>query len=100
MAEEPLDAEKIRLLDQWAEGLQSDDRAELAAAGRAILMLIREVERLHVQLWDQRLNAPGVDPDAESPSAVEDARVDDEPELERTLRTRLRERWRGASAGA
>jgi hypothetical protein len=53
--QESLDAEKIRVLGQWAEGLQRDARQELAAAGRAISMLVEEVERLHVLLWGKRL---------------------------------------------
>jgi len=53
-----LDAEKIRILNDWAEGLQRDDRADVAAAGRAIVMLVDEIERLHVMLWNRRLTAP------------------------------------------
>jgi hypothetical protein len=51
-----LDAEKLSLLGKWAEGLQADPRAEVAASGKAILMLIEEIERLHVVVWDGRLN--------------------------------------------
>ena len=70
MPDDGLDAEKIRLLNQWAEGLQHDERAEVSAAGRAILMLIDEVARLHVHLWDQQLNPPGrAEPVAAVPSS-------------------------------
>jgi hypothetical protein len=51
-----LDADKLSLLNGWAEGLQRDQRAEVAAAGKAILMLVEEVERLHVLVWDGLLN--------------------------------------------
>src|SRR5262245_39972593 len=44
----PLDAEKLEVLNRWGTGLQTDARAEVAAAGRAILLLIDEIERLHV----------------------------------------------------
>jgi hypothetical protein len=50
-----LDAEKLGILRRWGTGLQADAREEVAAAGRAITLLIEEVERLHVQLWDKRL---------------------------------------------
>jgi hypothetical protein len=95
-----IDAEKIRLLDQWAEGLQRDERAEVAAAGRAILMLIEEVERLHVLLWDRRLNpeTPAAEAAEVVDAAPEMVEVDaTEPELERSLRSRLRARLPGTS---
>jgi hypothetical protein len=48
---ERLDEEKIELLRRWGDGLQHDERDELRAAGRAILLLIEEIERLHVERW-------------------------------------------------
>jgi hypothetical protein len=50
-----LDAEKLEVLNRWGAGLQTDARAEVAAAGRAILLLVEEIERLHVLLWGKRL---------------------------------------------
>lgn len=50
-----LDAEKLQILARWAEGLRADQRGELAAAGRAIELLIEEIERLHVLLWGRQL---------------------------------------------
>jgi hypothetical protein len=47
-----LDEEKLETLARWGEGLTRDGREELAAAGRAILMLVEEIERLHVDLWN------------------------------------------------
>jgi hypothetical protein len=55
---EPLDEEKIDLLRRWGEGLERDGRDELRAAGRAIMLLIEEIERLHVELWSLRSSAP------------------------------------------
>jgi streptomycin 6-kinase len=49
-----LDEEKIGTLRQWAEGLARDERDEMRAAARAILLLIEEVEGLHVDLWHAR----------------------------------------------
>lgn len=43
---ERLDAEKLAQLRAWADSLLGDDRAELRAAARGILMLADEVERL------------------------------------------------------
>jgi hypothetical protein len=49
-----LDEEKLEMLRTWGEGLLNDGRDELRAAGRAILMLVEEIERLHVDLWHAR----------------------------------------------
>jgi hypothetical protein len=35
--------------------LQEDPRPEVAASGRAILLLIEEIEHLHVLFWDRLL---------------------------------------------
>ena len=87
-----LDAEKIEVLRRWGEGLQTDAREEVAAAGRAILLLIEEIERLHVLLWDRKLY-----PDAPLPpeGGGEPASAG-EPEPEATLGHTLRERLRRA----
>jgi hypothetical protein len=93
--ESELDEEKLRTLSAWAVGLRNDGRAEVAAAGRAIEMLIDEVERLHVLLWDRQLYPAARDgAEGSDASFSED---DAEPELEPTLRGRLRGRWRRAS---
>ena len=47
-----LDEEKLETLRWWGDGLTRDGREEVAAAGRAILMLVEEVERLHVDVWN------------------------------------------------
>jgi hypothetical protein len=49
-----LDEEKLEMLRAWGEGLLNDGRAELRAAGRAIMMLVEEIELLHVDLWHAR----------------------------------------------
>ena len=51
---ERLDEERIEMLRSWGEGLQDSDRDELRAAGRAILMLIEEIDRLEADLWNER----------------------------------------------
>jgi hypothetical protein len=52
-----LDEERLEMLRTWGEGLLKDHRDELRAAGRAIMMLVEEIERLHVDLWHARQDA-------------------------------------------
>ena len=49
-----LDAEKLEVLRSWGDGLSGDEREEVRSAGRAILLLIEEIERLHIDLWHLR----------------------------------------------
>lgn len=51
---ERLDESKIATLKAWAEGLARDDRDEMRAAARAILLLIDDVESLNMDLWHAR----------------------------------------------
>jgi hypothetical protein len=88
VAEPGLDTEKLGLLQRWALGLEHDERQEVAAAGRAILLLIEEIERLHVVVWDMRLY-PGA---GEPEPATAAADVPPE-ELASSLRRRIRESW-------
>jgi hypothetical protein len=96
---EGLNAEKLDVLRSWGSGLQKDGREEVAAAGRAILLLIEEVERLHVLLWDRKLYPdepiekpePGTESVAEFAGDGEVTAEEEPPEsLPRTLRDRLR----------
>jgi hypothetical protein len=90
---ESLDANKLLVLGEWAQGLRRDERPEVAAAGRAILMLVEEIERLHVALWSQRLD--GVPPPLEPVAATPES---DDANLEQTIRERLVGRFRDASS--
>jgi hypothetical protein len=85
---ERLDEQKVATLRLWADGLARDDRDEVRAAARAILMLIDEIELLHVELWHAgQLRAPG--------EAAEVVAADDDVKPERqTLRAVLRDRLR------
>jgi hypothetical protein len=49
-----LDEDKVEALRRWGQGLQQAGREESFAAGRAILMLIAEIEYLHSELWHAR----------------------------------------------
>ena len=86
--DERLDEQKIETLQSWAEGLLRDERSELRAAAKAILLLIEEIEHLHVDLWHAR--------DEEESGEI----VPDEPEGDEarapTLREALARRLRAA----
>jgi hypothetical protein len=65
-----LDEHKLTMLRRWGDGLTHDDREEVRAAGRAILLLSDEIERLHIDLWhaqDQRTAEPEEAPPEEAP---------------------------------
>jgi chorismate mutase len=50
-----LDEAKLEALRSWGEALRQADSEEHAAVGRAIVMLIEEIDRLHIALWHTRL---------------------------------------------
>jgi hypothetical protein len=77
-----LDEEKLATLRRWGEGLRELGSEELAAAGRAILLLLEEIDRLHTELWHQ----------SQSPSTGKDEAASNNTSLSTTLRDRLR--WR------
>ena len=81
-----LDEEKLALLRRWGEGLTADEREEVRAAGRAILMLSDEIERLHIDLWHAR-DAQPVDPETRADPTAED--VTPETSISATLRSRI-----------
>jgi hypothetical protein len=88
-----LDEERIEILRGWGLGLASDDREELRAAGKAITVLIDEIDRLQVDLWNARaveLNPAerngGPEP-AERNREPEPAERDREPEREPLVTT-------------
>jgi hypothetical protein len=77
-----LDEEKLEALRTWGEKLGEAKGEELPAVGRAILMLVEEIDRLHVDLWHARMQ----------PNREEDVAAEDRTENERvasTLHTRL-----------
>jgi hypothetical protein len=51
----PLDEEKLEALRSWGERLRQAGVEESAAVGRAILMLVEEIDRLHIELWQARM---------------------------------------------
>ena len=67
-----LDAEKLEILRAWGTGLAGDAREEVRAAGRAITLLIEEIDRLYVELWHARDGAAPTEPEPEAEPAVEE----------------------------
>jgi len=66
-----LDEEKIETLRSWGEGLQNDFREEVRAAGRAITLLVEEIEALNVDLWNARADRLGQGPfKADAPATL------------------------------
>ena len=82
--DERLDEQKIDTLHSWAEGLLRDERSELRASAKAILLLIEEIEHLHVDLWHAR----------DSGGDEEDSQAEEPPP---TLRSALARRLRAAT---
>jgi hypothetical protein len=79
-----LDESKIEQLRAWGTGLTANGSADLRATGKAILMLIEEIERLHIDLWNAR------SPQESAAEFGNDAsETADEALIERTLRDRL-----------
>ena len=82
-----LDDEKLETLRRWGAGLSADGRDELRAAGKAILILIEEIERLQVDVW-HTLGAsrgqliPGLAGDTEPAPAAPRAAPPKKPTLE------------------
>ena len=80
-----MDEEKLETLKRWGSGLMSDEREEVRAAGKAIVMLAEEVEQLHIELWKLR-DASSQEREEGEPLLFPGAR---EPAIERDLRSRL-----------
>jgi hypothetical protein len=92
--EQRLDEEKIETLESWADGLLRDERSEVRAAAKAILLLIQEIEHLHVDLWHARDAAADETPVDDTPLAAEPPPP---PEVQPSIRSALAKRLRAAS---
>jgi hypothetical protein len=67
-----LDEEKLEALRSWGERLRQAEGEESAAVGRAILMLVEEIDRLHIELWHARMEPSGGTPvETDRPTADE-----------------------------
>ena len=78
-----LDENKIDQLRAWGSGLAANGSDDLRATGKAILLLIEEIERLHIDLWNAK--------SAQEEEQPEPSDVDDQVQasMDRTLRARL-----------
>jgi hypothetical protein len=68
--------DEFESLRRWGEALVDDPRAEVRAAGKAILLLAAEIERLQLELWHARL---GIRTAGESEAAEAASAADVEP---------------------
>jgi hypothetical protein len=69
-----LDEERLEALRSWGERLREAGGEESTAVGRAILMLVEEIDRLHIELWHARMQ-----PSAEEVAATDVTTEDEEP---------------------
>jgi hypothetical protein len=81
-----LDEDKLETLRRWGQGLRQAGGEEDAAAGRAILMLIEEIEQLQIELSHARQQSRRLTP-VSSEEAVAGVEEPEEPAL--TLHERL-----------
>jgi len=90
-----LNEAKLDQLRAWGAGLSAHDSPDVRATGKAILMLIEEIERLHVDLWTAKAASPDGQPQLESDNKIHSpddpsSDVDESGQLVKTLRERLR----------
>jgi len=78
------DEDKLETLRRWGQGLRGTGAEESAAAGRAILLLIEEVERLRLELSRTRELLRRV-----GPASSDEAAGPDNETIESTLHERL-----------
>ena len=70
---ERLDEERLETLRTWGAGLSTNARDELRAAGKAILMLVDEIDRLEADLWNARAATKQAETEATAAKQVEAA---------------------------
>lgn len=81
-----MNEEDFESLRRWGESLGDDPRPEVRAAGKAIHLLAREVDRLQVELWHARIGVTPVADNGSSPDA-ETIAPESEPALEQDLQS-------------
>jgi|SRR5215211_2722738 len=86
-----VDEDQFEAVRQWGEGLQGDPREEISAAGKAIVLLAAEVERLERELWSVKTAVVDL---TSADNGVHDVSPPDEGEagtVDATLRARARQ---------
>ena len=86
-----LDSEQIETLRAWGVGLATDEREEVRAAGKAITLLVDEIDRLNIDLWNLRAGEEPADP---AKPADDEAAASVDHSIGTALRDRLRRRTR------
>jgi hypothetical protein len=94
-----LDEDKLEALRHWGQGLRQAGSEKDTAAGRAILMLIDEIERLHIELEGARRQLSRVTAVPPRDEPVEDVEEPFPSTLHRRLQRVLR-RESDASSGS
>jgi hypothetical protein len=94
-----LDEEKLEALRSWGERLRQTSGEEYAAVGRAILLLVEEIDRLNIDLWNARLQRQQEQLVESHPTGAEQGPEQESvaPTLHMRLRRALR---RGSDASA
>jgi hypothetical protein len=89
-----LDEEKLEALRSWGERLREAGGEESAAVGRAILMLVEEIDRLHVDAWHARMELRQRDLAAtnETTPASEESVATPEPDTDEPVTSSLQAR--------
>ena len=70
------DEDKLETLRRWGQGLRETRNDESAAAGRAILLLIEELERLRLELFRTRDLLSHVAPASDNAAGPEKATIE------------------------
>jgi hypothetical protein len=83
-----VDEAQFEAVRQWGEGLQGDSREEVGAAGRAIVLLCGEIDRLERELWNVKTAV--TEESVSDRGEVDTLAGDHEEAVEATLRERLR----------
>ena len=75
-----MNEDEFESLRRWGEALVDDPRAEVRAAGKAILLLAAEIERLQLELWHARLGIRTAGDNEPAEAELEPGQEDHEPE--------------------
>ena len=85
--------EEFEALRHWGEALSRDGRSEVSAAGKAIEILVAEIDRLEIELWHARVGVARQPVEGAAPEDTDGSPPQLDAELEaevRTARSRVR----------
>ena len=84
-----LDEGKLDQLRAWGTGLGAHESPDVRATGKAILMLIEEIERLHVDLWNAKAASADGGAAHETQADIDSFDADEPQQLAQSLRDRV-----------